>query len=359
MGTALAPNKPKPTSVATLKDLLASPQYAARFREVLGERAPQFCSSILSVANGFSRPCDPKTVISSAMTAATLDLPVNKDLGFAWIVPYNGVAQFQMGYKGFVQLALRTGQYRTINVSEIREGEYVSYNKLTGKLVLSDVEHPDGNIVGYAAYFELVNGFEKSEYWKIEDVKNHAQRFSQSYRSGRDSPWKSDFDAMAKKTVLKSLLSHWGILSVQMQDAIRSDQGVRQDPGAEMTYIDNNGHEGTNAEAENKTDALADALESRLNESMQNKAEDENQDATIETKPPQVKNGKRSPEKYGKDSPAWAAFEKEHDRVGHNYALDVKEQLGMVNTPFDRLRTEQLITLTSELAKFNPEADPA
>src|SRR5690606_16000209 len=129
-----------------------------------------------------------------------------------------------------IQLAMRTGMYKTINATHVYEGEIEHYNRITGEVRFSEDGPTSDKIVGYIAYFKLVNGFEKFEYWPVERVKEHAERFSQSYRSGRNSPWQTDFDAMATKTVLKSLLSKYGVLSIEMQTAVVADQAVIMKP---------------------------------------------------------------------------------------------------------------------------------
>ncbi|KSU63665.1 recombinase RecT [[Bacillus] enclensis] len=205
------------TQGATMKGLLASPSVIKRFEEVLGKRATQFTASILSLYNSekMLQKSEPMSVISSAMIAATLDLPVDKNLGYAWIVPYGGKAQFQLGYKGYIQLALRTGQYRYINVTPIHEGELIKWNPLTEDIDIDFEQRKSEVVIGYAAYFELLNGFRKTVYWTKEAVEKHRKKFSKS-----DFGWKNDWDAMAMKTVLKNLLSKWGILSVEMQKAV-------------------------------------------------------------------------------------------------------------------------------------------
>ncbi|WP_144498715.1 recombinase RecT [Bacillus pumilus] len=204
----------------TLKSLLSSPTVMNRFEEVLGKRAPQFTTSILGLYNSekMLQKAEPMSVISSAMVAATLDLPVDKNLGYAWIVPYGGKAQFQLGYKGYIQLALRTGQYKFINCIPIREGELQKWNPLTEELDIDFEKRKSDSVIGYAAYFELLNGFRKTSYWPKVDVEKHKKRFSKS-----DFGWKNDWDAMALKTVLKAILSKWGILSVEMQSALKED----------------------------------------------------------------------------------------------------------------------------------------
>ncbi|WP_322787781.1 recombinase RecT [Bacillus velezensis] len=209
----------------TIKGLLSSPAVMGRFEEVLGKRAPQFTASILSLYNGekMLQKAEPMSVISSAMVAATLDLPVDKNLGYAWIVPYGGKAQFQLGYKGYIQLALRTGQYKSINCIAIHEGELQKWNPLTEEIEIDFEQRTSEDVIGYAAYFELLNGFRKTVYWTKAQVEKHKKKFSKS-----DFGWKNDWDAMALKTVLKAILSKWGILSVEMQKAVIEDDEERE-----------------------------------------------------------------------------------------------------------------------------------
>ncbi|MEC1271518.1 recombinase RecT [Bacillus subtilis] len=209
----------------TMKGLLSSPAVMNRFEEVLGKRASQFTASILSLYNSENtlQKADPMSVISSAMVAATLDLPVDKNLGYAWIVPYKGRAQFQLGYKGYIQLALRTGQYKSINCIPVHEGELQKWNPLTEEIDIDFAKRESESVIGYAAYFELLNGFRKTVYWTKAQVEKHKKKFSKS-----DFGWGKDWDAMALKTVLKSMLSKWGILSVEMQKAVIEDNEERE-----------------------------------------------------------------------------------------------------------------------------------
>ncbi|MDP4164416.1 MAG: recombinase RecT [Bacillota bacterium] len=209
----------------TMKSLLSSPAVIKRFEEVLGKRGTQFTASILSLYNSekMLQKCEPMSVISSAMIAATLDLPVDKNLGYAWIVPYGNKASFQLGYKGYIQLALRSAQYRYINVTPIHEGELKKWNPLTEEIDIDFESRESDSIIGYAAYFELLNGFRKTVYWTKDQVEKHRRKFSKS-----DFGWKNDWDAMASKTVLKSLLSKWGILSVELQKAVVEDDDDRE-----------------------------------------------------------------------------------------------------------------------------------
>lgn len=223
----------------SLKDLLGTPTMKKKFEELMSARAPQYITSIINLYNSETslQKCEPMSVVSSAMVAATLDLPVDKNLGYAWIVPYGNRAQFQLGYKGYIQLALRSGQYRFINVTPIHEGELKNWNPLTEEIEIDFESRQSDAIIGYAAYFELLNGFRKTIYWSKAQVEKHRSKFSKS-----DFGWKKDWDAMATKTVLKALLSKWGILSVEMQKAVSEDADERElkditDEAKEVTDI--------------------------------------------------------------------------------------------------------------------------
>ncbi|MBB6716229.1 recombinase RecT [Clostridium gasigenes] len=228
----LVANQNKSQNIQTMvhpKNILANENMKKKFTEILGKKAPAFMGSILSLYNSDNKfkDVDGYSVINAALLAATLDLPINKEFGFAWIIPYKNQAQFQVGYKGYIQLALRTGQYKNLNVIEIFEDQLKFYNPLTEEIELdllsADYEVGSKKIKGYAFYMRLLNGFEKTIYWPIERVTSHAKRFSKTYKNG---PWQTDFDAMAKKTILKNGLSKWGILSVEMQKAIETDQAT-------------------------------------------------------------------------------------------------------------------------------------
>lgn len=231
---------------SSVDSLVKSPAVAERFKEVLGKKAPQFLSSLISVSRSMA-DTEPKSILASAMQAATLDLPIEKSLGLAWIVPYKAkgekVAQFQIGYRGYIQLAIRTGQYSRMGAKEVYEGEFVGYDALSGELTLVPNYQPKDNepVVGYAASFIMVNGFRRDLYRTKEDVQKHAQRYSQAYRAAmqyKSGPWFENFDKMALKTVIKDLISHWGIMSVELQSALRADGTVTKDIGAEPTFAE-------------------------------------------------------------------------------------------------------------------------
>lgn len=213
----------------TLKGMLESAAYKKKFEEMLGKKAAGFMSSIIAVTNNnnYLMKADPATVIGAAAQAAMLDLPINQSLGFAYIVPYKGAAQFQLGYKGYIQLAQRSGQYVDIGAKTVYEGELEYENRLLDKFKFGD--RTGDKVIGYLAYFRLTNGFEKMLFMTLDEMQAHAKKYSQSYKGGTDKWGLADFDVMAEKTVLKRLLSKFGPLSiesVQMSQALSNDGGV-------------------------------------------------------------------------------------------------------------------------------------
>lgn len=213
------------TAVQRFKSVLNAESVQEQFRNALQEGAPLFVASLIDIfTNDKSlQQCPPQLVIMEALKAATLKLPINKNLGFAYIVPYRDEPQFQVGYKGYIQLAQRTGQYRYINADVVYEGELKGYDKLTGALDLSGEAQSD-KIVGYFAYIETVNGFKKPLYWTKEQVLKHAKRYSKSFGKA-GSAWQTNFDEMALKTMLRNLLSKYGVMSVEMMGALTADVG--------------------------------------------------------------------------------------------------------------------------------------
>lgn len=232
-----------PTS--ELKRMGNSPAVQQRFQEVLGAKAPAFIASVIGAVNNNRalQSADPATVFGSAMIAATLNLSVVPTLGQAALVPYKGSCQFQIMVRGLVQLAQRTGLYKTINAGEVYEDEYDGEDLLTGEVTFHRVhggyrdQGKTDKIVGYFAFIETMTGFRKTEYWTREDVVNHGKRYSKSFKTG---PWQDNFDAMAKKTVLKSLLNHYGPMSVdsELAQAISKDQIIVAKDGTE-SFDDN------------------------------------------------------------------------------------------------------------------------
>lgn len=232
-------NAPAIQTGQSLEVLLNKENVKKRFEEILGKKAPGFMSSIISAtkANPRLRAANPNSILSSAVIAATLDLPINQNLGFAHIVPYSGEAQFQMGWKGFVQLAIRTNQYRSMNAAPVYEGELKSYNRITGEIEFDLTAKKSDKVIGYVAFFKLINGFEKYFYMTLDEVRAHGRRYSKSFDTGN---WKTNFEPMALKTVIKLLLSKWGILSIEMQTAMEADQAIvnARGEGFEFDYKD-------------------------------------------------------------------------------------------------------------------------
>ena len=215
-----------------VKQLVQNDKVKGMIANVLHERAPQFATSIVSIVNSNRslENVDQMSVIQSAMVAATLDLPIDQNLGYVWLVPYKGKAQAQIGYKGYIQLAQRSGQYRAMNAVTVHEGELTSWNPLTEEIGYDPTKRTSDNVIGYIGYFKLLNGFEKTVYWSREQIEAHRQRFS---KAGGNSPWASDFDAMALKTVLKSMLTKWGPMSTQLAEAVSKDEAEPENVNVE------------------------------------------------------------------------------------------------------------------------------
>lgn len=232
---------------ATLKSMINDERTKNKFKEMLGNKAAGFLTSLMNTTNGNAQlqQADPNSILKAGAIAATLDLPIDPNLGFAYIVPYNNKgkneAQFQMGYKGFVQLAIRTGQYKRINVTELYEGQFESYDPITDELKYNLDNRLSDEITHYVAYFQTINGFEKYNVMSKEEIENHAKKFSKTY-TYKGSSWQTNFNTMAKKTVLKLLLSKFGILSIEMQTAQKADQAVIREfdkNNIEVEYVDN------------------------------------------------------------------------------------------------------------------------
>lgn len=313
----------KNTPQGFIKDLNVQKMITDR----LGKRAGQFTTSLLSLVNANQNiaECTPVTIVQAALTAASMDLPINQNLGFAYIVPYNNnkkvdgnwvttkEAQFQMGWKGFVQLAQRSGKFKTINTSDVREGEVTTRDRMTGELTFNwiddDAVRNKKDVIGYLAYFELLNGFSKSLYMTKAEIESHAGRYSQAYKSkGKSSfksPWETDFDLMAQKTALKLLLSKFAPLSTEMQEAIAADQSV--DDGTGRSYIDNpNGDPEVRADADKKAAILAaNAPEGEVPDNVDPKTGEVLDGEVIETPPaepeaPKESVAEKAKRKYGK-----------------------------------------------------------
>ena len=206
-------------------------------RAMLGQKAQGFATSVLSVVtnNRLLQNSDPASIYSSAMVAASLDLPINPNLGFAAIVPYGRVSQFQIMTRGLIQLAIRSGQYERITNAVVHKGELVKYDPFTDDYEFDASKRESDEVIGFMAYFKTVGGFEKYLYMSKEEVLAHGKRYSKSFNSG---PWKDNQEAMCLKTVMKMLLSKYGILSIEMQRAIRFDQGTVKSDITEMDSIE-------------------------------------------------------------------------------------------------------------------------
>lgn len=249
-------NANKPTGLQLFNQTITSPSWDKYLKDVLKERKGSFINNVTAlVVNDVNlQDCMPSTIVYAALKATALNLPLDKSLGMAFVIPYKNnktgqsVAQFQLGYKGVKQLALRSGQFKIIpNATEIKEGELISRNRLSGecvfKFIEDDKKREKAKTIGYASYFLLLNGAESTFYMSVEEMEQHALRYSQTYRS-RDSrtknasKWTTDFDDMAKKTVIKLNLSRNAPLSVEMQDAIKADQSIQFEEG-KYEYLDN------------------------------------------------------------------------------------------------------------------------
>lgn len=256
------------TTFPQLKAMMSGDAVKSKFQEILGKKGNGFISSVVSVAsnNTLLSTADPKTILNSAIVAATLDLPINPSLGFAAIVPYNDrrsgkcIAQFQLMYKGLIELCQRSGQFASLIDEVVFEGQLVKKNKFTGEYIFDEDAKISDNAIGYMAYFKLVNGFEKTFYMTVEEVTAHAKKYSQSFKSGY-GVWKDDFDIMARKTVLKLLLAKYAPKSIEMQRAITFDQSIVKNDlsensidEAEVEYIDN--EKDTASEVEDKKEQM-------------------------------------------------------------------------------------------------------
>lgn len=225
-----------------LPSLLREDKVQCAFEKYLKERTPAFIQNLMSIYNSNTelQRCDAVSIVASAALAASLHLEISPTFGQAYIVPYSGRAMFQIGWRGLVQLAHRTGQYQKIHAGVVREGQIQGVNCITGEVILGEKQSEE--ISGYAAYFKLINGFEKTLYMTKSEVELHAKTYSQSYRTDfkkQKSIWAKQFDRMACKTVLKLLLNRWGILSSELSTAISGDQAVITSAGFE--YADNGG----------------------------------------------------------------------------------------------------------------------
>lgn len=245
------------TGLQKFNRAITNPKTQEYLTSVLGERKGSFINNLTALVanNATLQACEPYTIMFAAMKATALNMPLDNSLGFAYVIPYKDnkrkmtLAQFQIGYKGYKQLALRTNQFAVIpNATDVREGELISRNRLTGECVFRFIENDEERnklpIIGYCSYFRLLNGASSTYYMTKDEMQAHAKRYSQSYRSSNEyvrnmSPWTQDFDSMALKTVLKLNLSKNAPLSIEILDAINADQAVMMKSENDYEYVDN------------------------------------------------------------------------------------------------------------------------
>lgn len=257
-----------------LNNLLDSSGIRKRIDELLGKRAAQLCSSLITIANSTpemqqAAVQNPMSLLQTGLKAATYDLPLGGDLGFAYPVAFYNTkkggyeCQFILGYKGLYQLAMRTGAYAKINVCDVREGELKSWNRLTEDIELEFIEDEEERektkIVGYCGYFRTVNGMEKFVYWSIAKIQHHEERFRKGkYQS---QIWRDEPDSMSRKTVLRNMISKWGIMSIDYRSA-----------SADVVAMANDAANGTLDDEEIVETIVAPQTEQQLPESAQEAA---------------------------------------------------------------------------------------
>ena len=275
----------------SVKQLLSADAVKAKFDDVLGKKAPQFTTSLINVVNSNYqlKKADANSVIASALVAASLDLPVNPSLGYMYIIPYGNTAQPQIGYKGYIQLAQRSGQYKHLNAISVYEGELKSWNPLTEEVEDEPKQDRDTNEqpIGYLGYMELLNGFSKTVYWTHKQIDDHRKEFSKS--GGKDTPkgvWKDHYDAMALKTVLRNLLTKWGPMTVDMQSADMADSG----------QYDHLEEERREVQAEESEPSADEIINQALESSQEQQAEKGDDDANQNVQEELLKDGTITPD---------------------------------------------------------------
>ena len=255
------------SNLATLKSYFSNEACLKNLQAMLGQKAQGFATSVLSVVNNnkLLQGASPQSIYASAMVAASLDLPISPSLGFAAIVPYGSVAQFQIMTRGLIQLAIRSGQYTRITNAIVHKGELVKYDPFKDEYIFDASKRESDEVIGYVAYFRTVGGFEKYFYMTKDEAMAHGKRYSKSY----GGLWTTSPDAMCLKTVTKLLLSKFGILSIEMQRAIKFDQGVAQGDFSQISTIE----EIDNAEVEYMDNPQGDIDEAKAKE-VEKKFED-------------------------------------------------------------------------------------
>lgn len=239
------PIQPATTKAVSIANFLNAPSTAKFLNETLAEKKPEFVSNLIALCDADKNlaACNPGALMKCAMNATALNLPLNKNLGYAYVIPYKGIPSFQIGYKGLIQLAIRTGNYRFINATEIREGEIVR-NKVTGEITFLG-DKPNNPIIGYMSYLELISGFTASYYMSNDDLEEHAMRFSKMYQNDKrynsnSSKWSDPLalPAMCKKTVLKLLLGTYGLMTTEFARAFESDNEEVEPQGSRFDYAE-------------------------------------------------------------------------------------------------------------------------
>jgi len=222
---------------------IKSDAYQNLINSTLGDKevARRFVAEISSVVsnNPMIQKCDAGSILSAGLLAQSLNLPLAPSLGFCYLVPYGDKAQFQLGYKALIQLSQRSGQFERLGVRPVHEGEYIGQDEFGDDIFNFSHEFDNNKVVGYYAYFKLLNGFKKTMYWTVEQVREHAKKYSKTYESkSSTNVWRDNFDTMASKTVLKLLLNRFAPMSVDMQKAIQADQSIVNQDGS-YSYVDN------------------------------------------------------------------------------------------------------------------------
>ncbi|MBS7183450.1 MAG: recombinase RecT [Eubacterium sp.] len=246
---AVSNNLAKSQQKTTLTAYLSNDAVKNQINSIVGgKNGTRFISSIISAvnANASLQECTNASILSAALLGESLNLSPSPQLGQYYMVPFKNnnagvkVAQFQLGYKGYIQLAIRSGQYKKLNVLAIKEGELINFNPLDEeievKLIADEAEREKAETIGYYAMFEYTNGFKKAMYWSKEKMKAHAIKYSQGYaadvkKGTKWTFWSKDFDGMAYKTMLRQIISKWGIMSIEMQTALDSDMAVINEDG--------------------------------------------------------------------------------------------------------------------------------
>lgn len=242
----------KKSPLRVFNDTMFADRTQQLLSDVLGEKKSSFVNNLVSLVSNDKalQSCVPATVMFAGLKATSLGLPLDNNLGFAYVIPYGNSrtnqkeAQFQMGYKGIVQLAIRSGQFETINVTDVREGELKNRNRMTGELefdwIADDTARSKAKVIGFVGYFKLLSGYSKTTYWSVEELTQHGLKYSKTFGKFKTGVWADNFEAMAKKTVLKLMLNKGDApMSVEMQDAIKYDQSVIVDEKGNHRYVDN------------------------------------------------------------------------------------------------------------------------